>query len=112
MQKVSAIFNIGVLLDARVLYVDNIYQSFNLKHIMFLAQAGLRRIFVPSSLMMQHCYGTGSNGDESGSAHRGLDSAAMLREIHFKVEEALEKLLPEALHAHYEVVNMFAWGEN
>ena len=55
-----------------------------------------------------------SNGDplaelpvQPGSAHRGSDSAAILREIHSHVEEALEKLLPQALQAHYDVVNLY-----
>ena len=50
-------------------------------------------------------YGTESNGDEPGSAHRGSDSAAMLREVHSYVEDALGKLLPQALQAHYDAVN-------
>ena len=51
-------------------------------------------------------YGTESNGDEPGSTHHGLDSAAMVREVHSYVEEALEKLLPQALQAHYDAVNL------
>ena len=59
-------------------------------------------------MMMKN--GKASDGDEPSSVRRGLDSAepplSKLVEIHAHVEQALEKLLPQALQAHYEDVYM------